>query len=68
LWQRRVTTAYNKIGDLLAAQERSRESIEHYQKALEIVTALAARYPQAAEWRALAESLSAKIRMLLSKS
>ena len=34
IWQRNLATSYIKIGDVLAAQEHSREALEQYQKRL----------------------------------
>jgi tetratricopeptide (TPR) repeat protein len=59
-WQRNLATAFSKIGDLLAAQAPPAAALDQYRQALEIVTALAAKYPKNDEWSAFAEQLKAK--------
>jgi tetratricopeptide (TPR) repeat protein len=65
-WQRNLANSYSKVGDVLVRLENPREAITQYQHALEIVKALAAKYLQDDEWRALVESLNAKIGRLAS--
>jgi tetratricopeptide (TPR) repeat protein len=72
IWQRNLATSYVKVGDTLtsepASQESSREATVLYQKALSIVTALVEKFPNAPEFRSLAEFLNAKIRNLGSRT
>jgi tetratricopeptide (TPR) repeat protein len=66
VWQRSVAISYERIGDVLAAQSPA-EAIEQYQKALEIIVALIAKYPRSPEWPPFAERLKAKIQSPTAK-
>jgi tetratricopeptide (TPR) repeat protein len=67
VWQGRLANSYDKIGDVLVAQNRAREATDqYYQKALRTLTTLATK-SQNTEWTSKAEQLNRKIQDLLTK-
>ena len=59
-WQRRLVTVLVKIGDVLVRLERSREALERYQQALDILANLVTKDPKNTDWPALTESIKLK--------
>jgi tetratricopeptide (TPR) repeat protein len=63
-WQRNLGSSIVMVADFLVEQGRKAEALDYYQKAVEFVESLAAKYPNIPEWAALARSLREKMEAL----
>ena len=66
-WQTSLAESYAKIGGFLIEQGRTREALEHYQRALKFVEALDAQHPGNAGLVALVQLLKTAIGNLTPK-
>jgi tetratricopeptide (TPR) repeat protein len=66
-WQRNVTRSFRTITDLLLAQGRMQEALEHNQNALKFVEQVAATITDDAQWSTLVQSLKTEITKLTAQ-
>jgi len=67
IWQRELSVSHNKIGSILAGQDRSAEAMAEHQKSLEIAAKLAKLDPSNQQWQADLKTYREWIELLRGK-
>jgi len=65
-WRKNLSESIIKIGELLIAEGRMPEALQHYEDALKFAEQVASRHPDSAEWKDLVASLKAQVEALKS--